>query len=379
MALDATIHEDPAALAPVRGAWDELAAVCGRPCSSSAWMLGWACHVGRGDLRVAVVREGSEVVGVLPGIVERDPAGTRRWRLLGAGTATTIDPLARPGREVEVAAAAATALARTSPRIDVVALEGVPTGSPWPRLLAEGWPGARPGMLFEELVQPEPVVRLVEDGFDAWLAGRSSNFRGQVRRARRALARDGGTVRRPADPDGLARDLRAFVRLHEARWESRGGSGVVGPEVQAMLGDAGPALLADGRLDLWCVDVKDETVGAQLWLRAGGVTTMWLSGSDDAHAAVRPAMLIMAAAVEDGFETGLSVVSFGSGGQDYKRRFTEDEEAVAWSTLVLPGPRLGLALGAVGARRGRRELARRLGDERKARLRALADRIPGRG
>lgn len=375
MSLRTSVHADLDELEPLAGAWDELAAAAGRPCSLYAWMSAWGRHAD-GEPRVAVVQDGDELLGVLPGVVVRDAIGTRRWRLLGAGTVTTIEPLGRAGHEREVAEHAAAALARSAPAIDVVALEGVPAGSPWPRLLASAWPGGRPRLLREELSVPEPVVRLSGAGFDDWLAGRSGNFRGQVRRARRALDKAGGTVRR-AEHGRLEADLAAFVRLHGARWEARGGSGVVGPQVEAMLADACPRLLTEGRLDLWCVELDGAIVGAQLWLRAGGVTTMWLSGSDDAYAAVRPAMLIMAAAVQDGFERGLHTVSFGSGGQDYKRRFADaEEEGVCWWSLPLPGRRLGLTLGAVEAGRARRELGRRLGDERKARLLELRRRLP---
>ena len=377
MALRATVHDDPGSLTALGPAWDALAAEAGRPASLSAWMLAWARHVGTGPLRVATVHEGTDLLGVLPFMLVRDAAGTRRLRLLGSGVTTTIEPLARQGREHEVARAGAEALDRRRPRADALDLEGVPAASPWPGLLAGAWPRARPRLRHRELVLPEPLVRLEQDDFEGWMATRSGNFRSQVRRARRALSRAGGSVRRSADPAQLDRDLAAFLRLHEARWESRGGSGVIGVEVQAILADAGPALLVGGHLDLWCVEVGGEVVGAQLWLRAGVVTTMWLSGSDDAHAALRPAMLIMAAAVEDGFDRGLSTVSLGSGGQDYKRRFAGEEVAVEWWVLPLLGPRLALTLGEVEIRRARRELGRRLGEERKARLRGLVGRASG--
>lgn len=372
MTWHATVHDRLDGLEPLAGAWDELAEAAGRPCSLSRWMTAWARHPGAGGaLRVAVVCEGDEVVGILPGVVVRDRAGVRRWRLLGAGTTTTIEPLARRGYEIEVAHRAAAALAATRPRIDLVAFEGIPADSPWPQAVARGWPGARPGLLRPGLSVPEPLVRLDAPSFDEWFAGRSSNFRGQLRRARRTLAKGGGEVRR-TDRATLDADLAAFVRLHGARWAGRGGSGVVGPRVVAMLAEACPPLLEQDRLDLWCVETEGKVVGAQLWLRAGGVTSMWLSGSDDEHAAVRPAMLLMAAAVQDGFERGLSTVSFGSGGQDYKRRFSDPEEdAIRWWALPVPGPRLGLALARVEAIRARRELGLRLGDERKARLNQL--------
>jgi CelD/BcsL family acetyltransferase involved in cellulose biosynthesis len=102
---------------------------------------------------------------------------------------------------------------------------------------------------------------------------------------------------------------------------------------------------------------------------------MWLSGSDDSLADVRPTQLIMAAVVEDAFARSLRPVSLGPGAQDYKRRFSDAHDAAASWTLALPGPRLPVVLAAMAARAARREAAARLGDERKARLGALAGRL----
>lgn len=372
----ATLIEELDGLEAVAAAWDELADAAGRPSCSAAWLIAWARqHAEPGMLRVVVVREGGEVTGIFPGLLTRGHGGAHRLGLLGTGTASGIEPLARSGHEAQVARLSAAGIAgRSGPRVDGLTFEGVPGGSPWPALLGRHWPGARPGLLRQERLEPEPLISLPGDGFDAWLQTKSGNFRSQIRRARRALERDGGQVRRTADAAELAQDLPAFVRLHEGRWEGRGGSSVIDAAVEAMLAEACPRLLAQDRLDLWCVDHQGETIGAQLWLRGPAVSTMWLSGSDDSHAAVRPAMLIMAAVVQDAYARGLTTVSLGAGGQDYKRRFSDTESSIGWWSLPLPGPRLPLVLGEVEAGRARKAIGRRLTPERKAQLRTLAAR-----
>ncbi len=382
--VEATLLGSVDELDAIAPAWDALADDARRPTCTSVWLIGWARrHVAPGALRVVVVRSVGEVIGVYPAALTAGRAGVQRLELLGTGTTSGIEPLACAGREDEVARAVVTALAGTRPRIDAVTLEGVPAGSPWPALLTRHWPGARERLLFQEIVEPEPLITLQGEDFEAWMVTKSGNFRSQIRRARRTLERDGGAVRRTADAAELERDLAAFVRLHEGRWEGRGGSAVVDAPVQAMLADACPVLLAQDRLDLWCVDHEGETIGAQLWLRGPAVSTMWLSGSDDRHAAVRPSMLIMAQVVQDAYARGLDVVSLGAGGQEYKLRFSDAQDAIAWWTLLLPGPRLPIVLGEVGAGRARRVIGARTPPERKAQLRALAararaarDRIP---
>jgi CelD/BcsL family acetyltransferase involved in cellulose biosynthesis len=376
--LSVEIVTDRTALPPLAGGWDALADACGRPRSAAAWAAAWACRAAPdAALRVAVVRDGARIVGIAPFALVTQRGVIRRLEPLAGPVSGGTDVLAVPGREEEVARAACPALAAVTPTADLLRLEDVPVESPWPRLLARHWPGGRPGYLRCEHVEPEPVVSLVEPDFDAWLAGKSSNFRQQLRRARRKLEQRGGVVRRAATHEEVQAGLAAFVRLHHSRWEDRGGTGILTPAVEAMLSDACPAMVERDRLDLWSVEVDGRAVGSQIWLRGGGSTTMWLSGSDDDYADVRPAVLIIAAAIEDAFARGLRRATLGPGGQPYKQRFSDRDDEVRLWALALPGPRLAVGLGVVGARATRRVAGSRLGEERKAQLKQVAARITG--
>jgi CelD/BcsL family acetyltransferase involved in cellulose biosynthesis len=370
VALRTDILDDAASLEPLLPAWDELADASGNPVSSGLWML---AHARTHPVlpRVAVVREGAEVVGVLPFGVDAGRPGLRRLRLLAADASSGAEPLAAPGRAADVAEAAVPALAAARPVIDVVALEGVPGDSPWPELLAAHWPRATPRMLVREDEVPEPLVSLDAGSFEAWQAAKSSHFRAKLRRARRRLGDRGAQVRMTSGPDELERDLAAFARLHHARWQDRGGSGVVTPAVERMLREAGPALLAGGRLELWSLDTGDDIVCSQLWLRAGGGITFWLGGLDEAWAKEEVTLVTLAAVVEDAFARRLHRVSLGAGDQHYKMRFAGGADTLRWWQLPVPGPRLGLVLAHLGAGRLRRAAGERLDDEQKQRVRRV--------
>src|SRR5919202_4683288 len=126
-----------AALAAARQ-WDELAVAAGRPFSAPTWMLAWWRHVAPpgGALRIALVRDGDTLVGVVPCHLASAAARVPVLRLLGAGFTARGGPVARAGRETEVARAAAAALGSGPDAPGVVALEGLPGGSPWAELLA---------------------------------------------------------------------------------------------------------------------------------------------------------------------------------------------------------------------------------------------------
>jgi CelD/BcsL family acetyltransferase involved in cellulose biosynthesis len=138
-----------------------------------------------------------------------------------------------------------------------------------------------------------------------------------------------------------------------------------------MLAGAAPALLDQGRLQLWSLDTGDEIVSSQLWLAGGNGITMWLSGFDEAWAGARVTAVTFAAILEDAFARGLDRVSLGAGGQHYKLRFADGEDAMRWWQLAVPGPRLGLVLARLGAGRLRRAAGERLDDEQKQRVRRV--------
>jgi CelD/BcsL family acetyltransferase involved in cellulose biosynthesis len=328
--------------------------------------------VSSGEPRVAVVRDGATLLGVVPLAAQRSEAGLIRLRLLGAGTSTGVAPLARPGEEVRVAAAAAQAL--SAGRADALHFDGIPATSPWPQLLAHHWPGARPRLLHRVSTSPEPYVTLDAGSYEAWLAARSSSFRGQVRKVRRRLDKRGVTMRRATDAQELAHDLRAFAALHRSRWDPEGGSAVLSPAVEAMLLEAGPRLLREGRLDVWSMEADGDIVCSQVSLLSRGYATLWLQGYDQSWTDARLSLACVAQVIEDGFARGLERISLGEGGQAYKYRFADGEESLAWTVLPLPGPRLGVVLAALQGRRLKRAAGRRLGPERKAQVRRVLRR-----
>jgi CelD/BcsL family acetyltransferase involved in cellulose biosynthesis len=287
-----------------------------------------------------------------------------------------VAPLARPGHEARVAAAAAQALAAHG-RADALHFDGIPTTSPWPQLLAHHWPGARPRLLHRVATSPEPYVTLDAPSYEAWLETRSSSFRAQVRKVRRRLEKRGVTTRRAADPQELAADLDAFLALHKARWAREGGSGVITPAVEAMLFEAGPRMLRAGRLDLWSMESAGRVVCSQVSLVSKGYATLWLQGYDEDWADARLGLACMAHVVEDGFARGMERISLGEGGQEYKYRFADGEDRLAWSVLPLPGARVGGVVAGLQGRRLRRAAGRRLGPGRTAQIRRVLRRPAG--
>lgn len=337
-------------LAPFRDDWDALAVMRSRPYCSPAWMLAWWRWVAEDGalLRaVAVTDEERRLFGIAPFWVTGRRTLLPRYGLLGAGLAAPIEPLAQPGAEREVAAAIASMLAAARPRAAVVALDGVPDGSPWPRLLREVWPGRRRPPLSRERSRPVPTVDLISGGYDEWFAARRSHFRQQMRRYRRRIEERGGEFTLPRTSEEVRTRLAAFGRLHEARWAGRGGSAALDVPVEKMLAEVARELTAKGRFRLWCIDSGGRTVSAHLFLAAGEGASYWLGGFDREWRSYSPALQTVLAAIEDAFARGEQRLDLGPGGQDYKYRLADGESRLDWLLLLPSGPLQPIALGRI--------------------------------
>ncbi len=371
------------ALEPLSAEWDALAIACDRPQVTPGFVLSWWRHVAQPDarLRFVVVRDGELLVGIAPFYVEPSAHRARiDYRLPGIELCAGIAPLAVRGREWDVAAAIGETLAHATPHPSLIALEGLPLAAPWPAALRERWPGARRPTLRQYHLDGCPLITLRERSFEAWLAGKSANFRGQMRRLRRGFAAAGGTTRLAADAT-LEQDVATFARLHAQRWDGRGESNLVrlGARLPAMLADAGRALLPSGRFRLRMLELDGEAISAQLFLAAGQTVLYVNGGWDERQAKLKPSLVGLLDTVEQTFATGERRVDLGVGEQAYKQRFADGNDPVAWSVLIPPGPRRPLTRAHTAPMRMRylvRDAAKRtLTHEQADRLRALRARL----
>lgn len=357
------------ALAPQ---WDALAVDAGRPYGAPGWALAWWRHVAPRDaaLRVLVARAGDEVVGVAPFYATPWRGGVHAYALMGGDVAAPVEPLARPDAIEPVARSFTRALAAASPRPGLIRLAGTPADSPWPALLSEGWGSRRCWSYFEPPV-PAPRVTLAAAETDEWLRSRSSNFRQQMRRARRKLDGERAVFRSSSTAAELERDLAEFRRLHESRWSWRGGSTSLVPGVDSMLVDAGRALLPEGRFRLASIEVDGHAISSLLFVSAGREVAYWNGGFDVAWERCKPSLVGLVEAVGAGLEAGAEHLDLGPGGQEYKYRFSDSVSNLRAVTLVPPGRTYAVGRLLFAPRQARVALSARLSESQKVRLRAI--------
>jgi len=353
--------DTPAALAPHLPAWDALAVAARRPYCTPAWMLSWWRHAAPADalLRTLVLVEGDELVAIAPFCARRTAIGPL-YELLGSPVAARIEPLALPGREEEAALAFTRALSKEEPMPAAVRFLFAVRGSPWPELFRRTWPG-KVRVIGGE-VKRAPSVSLAGRDFDGYMAAREAKFRGKLRRYGRRLEDNGARHRLLDTHEEVRRGLADFAELHYGRWEDRGGSGALNPQIERMLQDVEHELLDDGRFRLYAMEIGGRTISAQLFIAAGGEVGYWLGGFDPEWARYGPGNQVVLAAIKDGIERGERRIDLGPGAQEYKLRLADGEDVLESFTLV--------------TRPGRYPLARALGLAKDMRV-GLSKRVPG--
>jgi CelD/BcsL family acetyltransferase involved in cellulose biosynthesis len=213
--------------------------------------------------------------------------------------------------------------------------------------------------------EPSPVLSLEHAGWDEYLATRSANFRQQLRRRERSLARDHDLrYRLTEDATALDADLDTLFALHGLRWAG-------GPVPSAFAGSAldfhrefAAIALERGWLRLWTMELDGAPAAAWYGFRFGGVESYYQAGRDPEREHGSIGLVLLAHSVRSALQDGMREYRFLRGGEDFKRRFTDEDTAVVTVALArtMAGRASVAAAGAaLAAPRGRaaRRMVRR--------------------
>ena len=321
--------------------WDALAERSGSIFSTAAWSRVWWAHFGEGhELLLHVVRadDGSLTV-VLPLYAWRRRL-PRVVRFLGHGPGDELGPIHERGAHVTAASALRSAL--DTLEWDVLFAEQLPGD--------EGWPALVEGASWRREASPSLTL---PTSWEEYLAGRSSNFREQLRRREAALTKEGAVVLRRAIPESLDGDLDALFALHRARWRatpSDFGDSLFHREVARVALDR-------GWLRLWLLELDGRPIAAWHGFQVGTVCSYYQAGRDPSFERFSVGFLLLAHTIRSAIAEGAREYRFGRGDEAFKSRFTSHDPGL--ESVVLTRDLVG-AGAAAGARLARfvRNLAR---------------------
>lgn len=275
------------------------------PFQHPGWLLPWWRWFGTGQPRVACIRHGGRLTGILPLYVLDE--GMPRLLPIGAGTSDHLDALLEPGTLAD--ALLHPLLAEGHP-CDLIEM---PPGAALLGLSAPpGWRATwRDDSACPVLGLPATVEALGEK-----IPARTLR---KLRMNRNRAERAGGAPVETATAGILAPLLSELVRLHQARWTAAGETGAFAdPRVAGHLADSAPALLAAGLLRLQAVRLDGAVAAAILALLAPGRILFYLSGYDAARAFESPGTLLLGAMLEEAVREGRREADFLRGGEAYK-------------------------------------------------------------
>jgi CelD/BcsL family acetyltransferase involved in cellulose biosynthesis len=325
----------------LRDEWDALAAVTGSAFATPTFHRTWWEHYGRGRrLELSAVRrDDGRLAAILP--LYRWRQRPQVLRFVGDGVGDELGPIFAPGDRGLAAEALGEAV---SGRLLV-----------GERLPGEGWDAALAGSLV--LREGSPLVHLGQASWDEFLAGRSSNFRQQLRRRERALFRDhDARFRLTSSPDELDRDFSSLVRLHRLRWHDSS-SFLRHERFHRAFAARG---LEEGLLRLWHLEIGETPVAAWLGFRVGRAESFYQAGRDPAWDHSSVGLVLLAHSIRAAVEDGLGEYRFLRGAEPYKYRFADEDPGV--ETIVVgaraPWAAAGLAGGARLARAARGRIRR---------------------
>jgi CelD/BcsL family acetyltransferase involved in cellulose biosynthesis len=329
--------------------WSLLAERSGNVFSTWEWSSIWWRHFGDGRrLLLTACRDGEgRMLAILP-LYLSTTRPVRTIRLLGHGPADQLGPICDRADIEKASRCLKRALAERCPPWDLFIGEQLRGDQGWSKLLG--------GTALRR--DASPVLRVDGNTWEQFLSSRTSNFRGQVRRRERKLAREHRLRYRLSEPDRLLEDLDTLFRLHE----SQRNDAFLGPRKDFHREFAAVAL-ERGWLRLWVMEVNDQPVAVWYGLRFGGAECYYQSGRDSAWDGYSVGFVLLAHSMREAFNDGMREYRLLRGSESYKERFaTEDHglETIGVSRTAAGRASLWAAMAARSMPRPAKRLLTRL-------------------
>jgi CelD/BcsL family acetyltransferase involved in cellulose biosynthesis len=309
----------------LREEWNRLAEQAGNVFMTWEWADIWLRHLRPGaELAIMVARDADgDARVILPLFFDRRQP-LKLVRFIGSGPADELGPICAP-QDAPLAASLLRSRAHA-----LLGSGGVLLAERLSR--ATGVASELPGRPLRRYATP--LLPLDEDGFEEFLAARSRNFRGQLRRAEHRLQREHQVVYRRAETaEQFERDWETLVRLHEHRWR--------GERLHTFIGKHGEfqrvfarRALQQGWLRLWTMELDGRPAASWYGLRFAGVDYYYQSGRDPGSARLKVGFVLLAHTIRDAFAAGQSSYRFGLGHEPYKSRFTDYDPGLETTALA---------------------------------------------
>jgi CelD/BcsL family acetyltransferase involved in cellulose biosynthesis len=341
-AAEPLIIETIQSLDAARDAWSSLAEAGRNVFSTWEWASIWWGQRGHNrPLLLYACRDARDRLAAILPLYLASARPVRFARFLGHGPADELGPVCAPPDRP--AAARALVEAAAWARLGVLFAELLPGQHPWSAELGG------------KVARREASPTLSLNGWETYLAGRSANFRQQVRARERRLARDHALAFRLADdPSRLDDDLGLLFHLHAARWGPRS------PFLRwrQFHTEFARVALERGWLRLWFLELDGRPAAAWYGFRFARVESYYQAGRDLARSDASVGSVLLAHTIREAAGDGVREYRFLRGGEPFKSRFADADPGL--ETVVVTRGARGRLAGAAASGAVRSDHARSL-------------------
>jgi CelD/BcsL family acetyltransferase involved in cellulose biosynthesis len=313
----------------------------------SAWFRNFIQSVmGPGDgVRFYVLRREGRSVAALPVVVKKGPLPWHRAvEALGNYYTALYAPLIDPQLDAEGLAPLIRAVRRMNSPMASLRLQPMDRQSRSYRVLL---PALRlAGLLpFEFYCFGNWYLRAPQD-WAAFLAGRNSKMRSNIKRMEKKLAQDDGRIEIIVDSAQRERAIEIYERVYGVSWKQQE------PYPEFM-----PGLIKQtaerGWLRLGIVWLKAQPIAVQVWIVANGKADIYKVAYDEAFKDYSPGTVLTARLMQHVIERdGVSEVDYLIGDDPYKKNWMSDHRE-RWGIVAYNPTTVGGALGAMREALGR--------------------------
>lgn len=313
----------------------------------SAWNRLWWRLLRPPDSQLFIITcrdEQGALFGLAPFYLrQRRTAGIPHLRellFLGTGvyaqTSEYLDVVARHGFERQVAEAIVECLERSNDW-DRLCLKEIPASS---AILVHLVAGLGEDTKIEVCNRSYYIDTTID--WATFVRGLSNSARDNVvRRTRRLFDSHACKLKRVETANELEPAMEALVRLHQARWQSRGEPGTFAlPNFEEFLKEAMRTSLRDQRLGFTTLEVDGNIAGARVDFVDNHIAHWFQSGFDPAYAKQGVGSVMNGLCIRAWIEDELvHEYDFMGGSGEYKESWTKDYKESVCVTLARPGMR----------------------------------------
>lgn len=345
------------AIGPIAEEWDALAELVGSsPFLRSGWVSAWWTAFGGGRLEIAVLREGDQIVALVPlRRVGGTLSATANWHTPEADLLATSSTNARQLVDNILA---------SRPRR--LALVFADLSSPGLAVCREAAEAA--GFLTVIHIRERSPFVDITGRFDEFESHLGRSLRTNVHRRLRRLEGEGEVGLDTRGGERLDEALAEGFGVEGSGWKTHQGTAIASrPDTLRFYTDVGRWAAAHGWLQLAVLRLAGKPLAFHFNLHHGGVLYHLKGGYDPAFARFSPSKLLHYEMIRRAFDAGLASYEFLGDEEEWKREWTQTvrERLVLEAFAPTPQGRLDWLAHVAG----RPTLARIRGAQRRARMR----------